>query len=292
MAGIGDKWEIDKLNESNWSTWKFQMKHLLIAKEVWEHVDGTVQPPGEDAAAPARHVKAQQKAMATLVMGINPNLIYLVTSCNAPKEVWDTLKAQFERNTLANKLLLKRQYFTTKMREGQSVQDHLRCMKEISDKLAALGSPVAEEEQVVALLISLPASYSTLVTAMEAKGDDLSLVFVQQSLVSEEQKRQVNESSIAAEDSKTSALWAKTHRPFKGRCYKCNREGHKSAECRETKPTKSYKPSKHKSGFHGAKIADQDDEQDQDLGSGLFIMATGQNWKKTSQHWLLDSGAS
>lgn len=162
MAGIGDKWEIDKLTESNWPTWKFQMKHLLIAKEVWEHVDGSVQPPG----ARARHVKAQQKAMATLVMGISPNLIYLVTLCTTPKEVWDILKAQFERNTLANKLFLKRQYFTTKMQEGQSVQDHLRCMKEISDKLAALGSPVAEEEQVVALLISLPSSYATLVTAM------------------------------------------------------------------------------------------------------------------------------
>ena len=290
MAGIGDKWEIDKLTESNWPTWKFQMKHLLIAKEVWEHVDGSVQPPGEDAAARARHVKAQQKAMATLVMGISPNLIYLVTSCTTPKEVWDILKAQFERNTLANKLFLKRQYFTTKMQEGQSVQDHLRCMKEISDKLAALGSPVAEDEQVVALLISLPSSYATLVTAMEAKGDDLSLVFVQQSLVNEEQKRQVNKRSIAAEDSKTSALWAdkEIQRPFKGRCYKCNKEGHKSAQCRETK---SYKPSESKSGFHGARIVDEDDELDQDLGSGLFIMATGQKWK-TSQHWILDSGAS
>jgi len=59
------------------------------------------------------------------------------------------------------------------MKEEQSVQDHLWCMKEISDKLAALGSPVAEEEQVVALLISLPASYSTLVTAMETKGDEV-----------------------------------------------------------------------------------------------------------------------
>ena len=158
MAGIGDKWKIDKLDGSNWPTWKFQMKHLLIAKEVWEHVDGTVQPPGEDEAALARHAKAQQKAMAALVMGISSNLIYLVTSCTTPKELWDTLKAQFERNTLANKLFLKRQYFTTKMREGQSVQDHLRCMKEITDKLAALGSAVAEEEQVVVLLYNT--SYS------------------------------------------------------------------------------------------------------------------------------------
>ena len=104
MAGVGDKWEIDKLDGSNCPTWKFQMEHLLIAKEVWEHVVGTAPDPGDDATAQAIHAKARQKAMATLVMGISSNLIYLVTSCTTPKDVWDTLKAQFERDTLANKL--------------------------------------------------------------------------------------------------------------------------------------------------------------------------------------------
>jgi len=194
------------------------MKHVLIAKEVWVHVDGSVQPPGEDAATLARHAKAQQKAMATLVMGISPDFIYLVTSCTTPMGVWVTLKAQFERNTLANKLSLRRQYFTTKMQEGQSVQDHLWCMKVISDKLAALGSPVAEEEQVEALLITLPPSYATLVIAMAAKGDDLSLVYVHQTFANEVQKRQVNKRSVASEDSKTSALRTdeETQRPFAG----------------------------------------------------------------------------
>ena len=51
------------------------------------------------------------------------------------------------------------------MKEGQLVQDHLRHMKKISDELAALGSAVAEEEQVVALLTSISPSYTTLVTA-------------------------------------------------------------------------------------------------------------------------------
>ena len=253
------------------------------------------QVPGEaDAAALARHNKAQQKAMATLVMGISSSQIYLVTSCTTPKDVWDTLKAQFERNTLANKLFLKRQYFTTKMREGQSVQDHLRCMKEISDKLAALGSAVAEEEQVVALLISLPPSYATLVTAMEAKGDDLSLAFVQQALITEEQKRQVSKGVVAAEGNQDSVLRMDREfsKPFKGKCYKCHKVGHKSADCREKKPVKSYKQSKNKADIHGARVAGGDDEQDSDSGSGLFLMTTGQMWKKTNQQWILDSGAS
>ena len=40
-------------------------------------------------------------------------------------------------------------------------------MKEITDKLASIGSPITEEDQVVTLLGSLPHSYSTLVTALE-----------------------------------------------------------------------------------------------------------------------------
>ena len=36
-----EKWSIEKLNGSNWNTWKFQMKHLLMAKELWSLVDGS-----------------------------------------------------------------------------------------------------------------------------------------------------------------------------------------------------------------------------------------------------------
>ena len=34
-----EKWSIDKLDGSNWNTWKFQMKHLLMAKRVRGLVD-------------------------------------------------------------------------------------------------------------------------------------------------------------------------------------------------------------------------------------------------------------
>ena len=48
-------------------------------------------------------------------------------------------------------------------------------MKELTDRLAAIGAPILEEDQVVTLLGSLPRSYSTLVTALEARVADVSL---------------------------------------------------------------------------------------------------------------------
>ena len=54
------------------------------------------------------------------------------------------------------KLLLKRQYFRCEMKEGTSVDKHLKYMKDITAKLAVIGAPISEEDQVVTLLGSLP----------------------------------------------------------------------------------------------------------------------------------------
>ena len=45
-TAVDEKWTMNKLNGDNWSTWKFQMRHLLLAKGLWGYIDGTEQLPG------------------------------------------------------------------------------------------------------------------------------------------------------------------------------------------------------------------------------------------------------
>ena len=40
MADI-DKWSIDKLDSLDLMTWKLQIKHLLLAKDLWGFTDRT-----------------------------------------------------------------------------------------------------------------------------------------------------------------------------------------------------------------------------------------------------------
>ena len=63
------------------------------------------------------------------------------------------------------------------MAEGTSMEEHIKTMKELTDRLAAINAPIAEEDQVVTLLGSLPPSYSALVTALEAR-DAVTLSYV------------------------------------------------------------------------------------------------------------------
>ena len=162
-----EKWVIDKLDGKNWSTWKFQMKHLLLAKGLWGLVDGS-ETLAEDANAAARaeFQKKSQRAFSTIVLAIGASQLYLVTSCEQPRTAWKELRNQFERDTLANKLLLKKRYFRLEMKEGTSIEKHLKHMKELTDRLTAIRAPIHEEDRVVTLLGSMPKSYSTLVTAL------------------------------------------------------------------------------------------------------------------------------
>ena len=102
------------------------------------------------------------------------------------------------------------------MKEGTSIEKHLKHMKELTDRLAAIGAPIDEEDQVVTLLGSLPMGYSTLVTALESRVDNVSLNYVQQALVHEEQKmHECGYSSNSDEQRGDAALVGESKKKFK-----------------------------------------------------------------------------
>jgi len=85
-----DKWTIDKLDGSNWITWKFQLKHLLLAKGLWKYVDGSA-VLAEDATAErqAKYQSESQKAFSVIAMSVSTSQLYLITSCEEPRKAWD-----------------------------------------------------------------------------------------------------------------------------------------------------------------------------------------------------------
>ena len=101
------------------------MRHLLLAEGLWEIDDGTeVLAESASAQTQTEFQKKSQRAFSTIVLAISTQQLYLVTSCEWPKGVWDTLRNHFEQETLANKLFLKKRYFRTEMKEGTSIEAH------------------------------------------------------------------------------------------------------------------------------------------------------------------------
>ena len=73
-----EKWSIDKLNGSNWNTWKFQMKHLLLAKGLRGLVEGSeVLEDDATTTAQALYRSRLQKAFSTILLAIDSAQLYL-----------------------------------------------------------------------------------------------------------------------------------------------------------------------------------------------------------------------
>lgn len=137
-----EKFSVDKLNGSNWNTWKFQMKHLLLAKGLWGLVEGS-EVLAHDATPTAQtlYQSRLQKTFSTIVLAIDSAQLYLITSSEEPKQAWDALRKHFERETLANKLFLKKKYFRSEMKEGTPVEQHLKFIKDSPINLRQLERP-------------------------------------------------------------------------------------------------------------------------------------------------------
>lgn len=141
--------------------------------------------------------------------------------------------------------------------------------------MASIGAAISEEDQVVTLLGSLPSSYSTIVTALEARVDNVSLDFVQQALVHEEQKQK---DALKPDSSPDSALRA-GDRPRKPPvCWHCQEVGHIQRFCPKKRSTD--KP-------HKASTAEQQVSEDE--GECAFRMTEA---SRSQEKWIVDSGAT
>ena len=144
------------LKGSNYPTWKVQCRMALVKDGLWSIVNGTEAIPDEgDADARAKFVTRRDRALALIVLSVEPSLLYLLGDPEDPVVVWKKLSDQFQKKTWANKLELRRRLYSLKLREGDSVQEHIRKMIEIFEELAVIGDPVTEEDLVCRLKKSL-----------------------------------------------------------------------------------------------------------------------------------------
>ena len=171
----------------------------------------------------------KQKAFYSVLQCIGQKYIPMVMSCQTPKEIWDTLCQFLERKTVSNKIYTLMQLYGLCMKKGTRIHEHLRQLDKLSDHLAAIGEEVSKVHKIAVLLRSVQDNYSTLVTALLARGDnELTLVFVKRVLLDEEQRRE------KPNEPGTSDMALKSARKFSSKkqklnssaCFNCGQLGH------------------------------------------------------------------
>ena len=79
----------------------------LIKDDLWRIVNGAEVAPA-DPAALAKYNIRKDKALAIIVLAVDPKFLYLLGDPEEPATVWKKLQDSFQKKTWANKLRLKK----------------------------------------------------------------------------------------------------------------------------------------------------------------------------------------
>ena len=273
------------LNGKNYPSWRVQCRMALMREGLWGIVAGTEQAPDETAGADerAKFSARSDRALATVVLAVDPSLLYLIGEPVDPTVVWQKLAGQFQKKTWANKLCLRKRLFTMKLSDAGTVREYIKGMTETFDELSAIGDPTTDEDKVVYLLAGLPESYDVLVTALESGTDAVpSMETVTERLLREEQKLKDREDT---DDSKKLlvARYKKQSGPFT--CHYCKKPGHFKKDCRKFLQARSNENHENRRQMPHQPRKKSHAQQDTMLISHA-LAATSKN------EWIIDSGAS
>jgi len=70
-------------------------------------VNDSESAPDQGADGYTTFITRRGQALATIVLSVDPSLLYLVGDPTEPVTVWEKLSTQFQRKTWANKLALR-----------------------------------------------------------------------------------------------------------------------------------------------------------------------------------------
>ncbi|CAI5708130.1 unnamed protein product [Peronospora destructor] len=162
------------------------MQMMLEERDLWEVTSGEIKLERLTTALDHSTFKCKsRKALAMICLAIEDSQLPLVRSTSEACDAWSRLEGHFEKESLANKLFLRRRFFT-------------------------------EDDLVITLLGGLSESFAFLITALDSRADSLSWELVTSRLLHEDMKRKEQYSDgVAAGQAFMTGDRKHSGRPFK-----------------------------------------------------------------------------
>ena len=220
--------KFEKLNDSNFHSWKGRMLDALSIKDLDVYID---EDPPTDEAELLTWKRKDRKARAIIGFGLSDIHYEQVQHASSAKDMWTLICDIYEKHTLSNEINAYVNFFSAKMKDGERVSEYATRVVQLGNTLKSMGGPVEDRYLAIVLLKGLPERYAGLICALDAlnTSDRITFDFVKSRCMQEEQ-RQLERDQEAHKKSEVAALLAAA-RSRRDKCIHCNRTNHSSNKC-------------------------------------------------------------
>lgn len=286
---------ISKLNNENYSTWKYKIELMLIKEGLQEVVDRTRNENENEA----EWKKKDGQAKAIIGLSIEDNQLIHVRKLKTAKEYWDELKKYHEQCTITSKVFILKKLCRMIMPEDGNIEHHISTMMDLVEQYQVQDTEnVIPNSLIVALILSsLPENYNNLIIALESRPvNELTLDLVKNKLIHEYRRRQESHARNETENEMAMKTGTKS-KGFKNKqqlkCDHCKKNGHLKQDCY------FLKNSNKNWNYKANKIVDDTDEDSNDDESSreenienYYCFKADEKYQINQIEWFIDSAAT
>ena len=154
-------------------------------KDQWIAVDLGTKPTRESNE---EWKKLDWKAKSIIRLCVSHLVSLNVSGESMMKYLWDKLGTLYQYKSLVNKLFLRKRLYNLRMKDGDSVTEHMNAFNTVVSQLLYVDIKISYEDKCISLLCSLPDSWDSLVIAIGSNTTALQFHEIVSSLLTEEMR--------------------------------------------------------------------------------------------------------
>eukprot|EP00253_Pinus_taeda_P009679 PITA_09679 len=225
-----------------------------------------------------------ERALSSIPLCLADDVLFNVVSEKTATSLWTKFEKMYMSKSLTNRIILKRNLYNLRMKEGTMITDHLNTFNTLMVQLESIEVKFESEDKAVTLLCSFPRSWDHFVTSISlSSSKTIEFDDVVGALLFEETRKRSN-----SETSTSEAMMVKGHsreRHFskhnnlcsklkgkkgKVKCWFCGKSGHLKKDYWKRQQTSkedslTEKKEANKTDIGSASISDVDHEHVSDV---------------------------